>query len=97
MQGGDDSCLLRFPNVKTGDPFVHVYQECHGVLKDILEFRIDDGEVDDFPHWEYTPRRGGFPKGPGWRQNRPDLWFGVSRPEEPNWNDVKPENGSNAP
>jgi hypothetical protein len=80
-RSGDLFCLLRFPNVKTGDPFFHVYEECQGVLDGIWEFTIEDGEVADFAHWFYNRRRG-FPNGTEWRRDQMDLWFGVSRPEE---------------
>jgi hypothetical protein len=75
-------CLLRFPNVKTGDPFFHVYEECQGVLEAVWEFTIEDGQVADFAQWTYTPKRTGLPAGAELRRNRPELWFGVSRPEE---------------
>lgn len=78
-QGGDDGCLLRFPDVKTGDPFFHVYEECQGALNAVWEFTIKNGKVSDFPHWSYTRRRGGFPAGAEWREGRMDLWLGVSR------------------
>lgn len=73
--GGDRLCLLRFPNVKTGDPFFHVYEECQGVLDIVLEFRIRNGRVADFPHWHYSRRQGGLPTGWQWRRNRSELWF----------------------
>lgn len=78
---GDRPCLLRFPNVKTGDPFVHVYQECQGVLDVIWEFLVSDGQVADSAHFYYSPKRG-IPLGVEWRRNQADLWFAVSRPEE---------------
>lgn len=80
-KSGDRGCLLRFPNVKTGDPFFHVYEECQGTLDQIWEFTIEDGRVADYAHWFYNRKRG-FPKGVEWRRDRPDLWFEVSRPEE---------------
>jgi hypothetical protein len=79
----DRPCLLRFPNVKAGDPFVHVYQECQGVLDVIWQFPISDGQVADSADFYYSPKRG-LPPGVEWRRNRADLWFGVSRPEERN-------------
>jgi hypothetical protein len=78
---GDRPCLLRFPNVKNGDPFVHVYQECQGVLDVIWQFPISDGQVADSADFYYSPRRG-LPPGVEWRRNQADLWFAVSRPEE---------------
>jgi hypothetical protein len=80
--GGGTSCLLRFPRVKAGDPFVHVYEECGGVLSAVWEFTIDRGQVADFPHWTYTRRKGDLPPGVGWRRDSTDLWFAVSKPEE---------------
>jgi len=80
---GDRPCLLRFPNVKTGDPFVHVYQECQGVLDVIWHFPISDGQVADSADFYYSPKRG-LPPGVEGRRNRADLWFAVSRPEERN-------------
>jgi hypothetical protein len=80
-RSGDQACLLRFPNVKTGDPFFHVYEECQGVLDDIWEFTIHDGHVADYAHWYYDRKRG-YPPGVEWRRNQADLWFAVSRPEE---------------
>lgn len=82
-RSGDLSCLLRLPNVKTGDPFFHVYVECQEVLDTIWEFKIEDGDVANYAHWYYDRKRG-FPNGVGWRRNQPDLWSGVSRPEERN-------------
>jgi hypothetical protein len=84
VQNGDRGCVLRFPNVKSRDPFCHVYEDCQGVVHAVWEFRITDGEVADFPHWSYTPSRGGLPVGIEWRENRADLWFDVSPPEERN-------------
>lgn len=78
---GSRPCLLRFPNVKTGDPFFHVYVDCHGVLDTIWEFTIQEGRVADSAHWYYSRKRG-FPPGVEWRRDQPDLWFSVSRPEE---------------
>jgi hypothetical protein len=78
---GRRPCLLRFPNVKTGDPFFHVYVECQEVLDTIWEFTIQDGHVADYAHWYYDQTRG-LPNGVEWRRNRADLWSGVSRPEE---------------
>jgi hypothetical protein len=78
---GGRPCLLRFPNVKTGDPFFHVYVECQEVLDTIWEFRIEDGQAVDSAHWYYSRKRG-FPNGFEWRRNQTDLWSGVSRPEE---------------
>lgn len=80
-RSGDQSCLLRFPNAKTGDPFFHVYEECRGVLDDIWEFTIQDGHVADYAHWYYDRRRG-YPTGVESRRKETDLWSGVSRPEE---------------
>lgn len=81
-QGGDDRCLLRFPNVKAGDPFVHVYVECQGALTAVWELTINRGEVADFPHWSYTRRKRDLPPGVEWRRNSSELWFGMSRPED---------------
>ncbi len=81
-QGGDDFCTLRFPKVKTGDPFFHVYEECGGALSAVWEFTINRGQVADFPHWTYTRRKGDLPPGVDWRRDLTDLWFAVSKPEE---------------
>jgi hypothetical protein len=81
-RGGYGLCLLRFPNVKTGDPFFHVYEECQGTLSAVWEFTIKAGQVADFPHWSSSRKRGDLPTGIEWRRTQTDLWFGISRPEE---------------
>lgn len=81
-QGGDDLCLLRFPKVKTGDPFFHVYEECQGALTAVWEFTINRGQVTDFPHWSYTRRKGDLPPGVDWRRDSSELWFAISRLED---------------
>lgn len=78
--GGENGCLLRLPNVQSGDPFFHVYEECQGALASVWEFTNRSGKVADFPHWTYTRRRGGLPVGAETRRSRKDLWSGVSRP-----------------
>jgi hypothetical protein len=78
---GGRPCLLRSPNIRTGDPFFHIYVECQEVLDTIWEFRIEDGQVADSAHWYYSRKRA-FPSGFEWRRNQADLWSGVSRPEE---------------
>jgi len=75
-------CLLRFPYVKDGDPFFHVYEECQGKLSTVSEFPIRNGRADDFPQWVYYPERGGFPTGEKWREKQLDLWFGTSQSAE---------------
>jgi hypothetical protein len=79
--GGGSQCVFHFPYVKTGDPFFHVYEECRGVLDDVLEFTIRNGRPADFPHWTYQGPNS-LPLGAGSRLGRVDLWFGESRPEE---------------
>jgi hypothetical protein len=64
--------MLRFPNVKTGDPFFHVYVECEAFLDTIWEFTAQDGRIADFAHWYYSRKRG-FPPGIEWRHDEPDL------------------------
>lgn len=81
-QGGDDLCLLRFPKVKAGDPFFHVYAECGGTLSAVWEFTINRGQVADFPHWSYTRRKGDLPPGVEWRRNSSHLWFATSSPDD---------------
>src|SRR5205085_11090237 len=81
-RGGDRPCVLRFPIIKTGDPFFHVYQECQGALDSVWEFTIRSGQVADFPHWTYDRPHRNLPSGSTWRRRRKDLWLGVSRPEE---------------
>jgi hypothetical protein len=81
-EGGDDHCLLRFPSVKTGDPFFHVYVVCREALDAVWEFKIDRGKVAGFPHWSYTSRKGDLPPGVNLRPNLSELWLGISRPED---------------
>lgn len=81
-RGGDRSCLVRVAKVKTGDPFVHVYEECQGVLDAVLEFAIEQGRVADFPHWTFDQAHKDIPSGADSRRKQTDLWFAVSRPEE---------------
>ena len=64
QQGGEGHCSLRLPNVKTGDPFFHVYEECQGVLHAVWEFTVQRGRVAEFPHWSYTPEDAICPPAP---------------------------------
>jgi hypothetical protein len=82
QQVGDTGCVLHFPNVKAGDPFFHVYAECHGTLQRIYEFTIHHGQVADFPHWTYTSWKEDLLPWTEWRLNQRSLWFGVSRPSD---------------
>jgi hypothetical protein len=84
MEGGYGGCVFLLPNVRTGDPFFHAYEQCADGLVAVFEFTIQRGKVVDFPHWTYTRRRGHFPAGWSWRMARPDFWSGMSRPEERN-------------
>lgn len=79
---GNDLCLLRFPKVKPGDPFVHVYVECNGALNVVWEFTVERGQVADFAHWSFTRRRGGLPPGFEWRWKSNELWFATSSPAD---------------
>lgn len=74
-KGVGEGCMLRFPLVKSGDPFFHVYEECRGVLEVVWEFTIQSGVVAAFPHWEYFEKRG-LPEGTEWRRKETKLWFG---------------------
>jgi hypothetical protein len=69
-------CLVRYPKVRSGDPFAHVYLECDGTLDSVWEFAIFGGKVSEFAHWTYTMRKGGFPAGAESRVRRPELWLG---------------------
>ena len=74
---GGQQCLLRFPAVRTGDPFFHVYQECEGHLEVVWEFTISQGRAANFSHWQYTRRN--LPEGADKRRQQSELWFGVSK------------------
>ena len=80
--GGDSRCTLDFPKVRIGDPFFHVYSECEGVLDNVMEFVITPERVADYPHWTYDRARKDLPPGTGQRLKKPNLWSGVSRPDE---------------
>ena len=81
-RGGDRLCVLHFPKVRVGDPFVHVYEVCQGDLDEVMEFMIRNGRVDDFAHWHYDPPHKNLPPGAKRRLEEPGLWSGASRPEE---------------
>jgi hypothetical protein len=81
-RGGDRPCVLYFPKVRLGDPFVHVYEVCQGDLDEVMEFMIRNGRVDDFAHWSYDRPHKNLPPGAKRRLERRDLWSGVSHPEE---------------
>jgi hypothetical protein len=79
---GGSACLLRFPNVKGGDPAAHVYEECDGVLEAVSEFHINQDHVEDFAQWTYDQPHKSIPDGAEWRRKNPDLWFAASTPED---------------
>jgi hypothetical protein len=74
-----EECMAYFPRVRSGDPFFHVYLVRGGILDVVLQFNIIRGGPEDFSHWDYTKRRGGFPQGSVNRLSSPDLWFSVER------------------
>jgi hypothetical protein len=80
--GGDRPCVLYFPKVRFGDPFVHVYEVCQGDLDEVMEFMIRHGRVDDFAQWTYDRPHKNLPPGAKRRLEDPELWSGASRPEE---------------
>lgn len=74
-----NSCVLYFPWVKKGDPFVHVYKECASKLSEIWEFVIREGEVQSAPHWIYIEKEDSPATGAEWRLKRGELWFDKRR------------------
>lgn len=74
-RAGGSTCTLRFPIVKTGDPFVHVYEECRVTVSDVWEFRVHHGQMADFAHWTYSRGKKDLPAGVAERRKRMDLWF----------------------
>lgn len=66
-------CSGRFPLIRDGDPFFHVYVQCNGVLQYILEFRISNGIPEDFSHWDYPAKV--FPQGYRKRLETKSLWL----------------------
>lgn len=71
----DKRCIFRFPLVRRGDPFFHVYIECLGRLDAVAEFPIVNGVPASYEHWYYTRDRGGMPEGSDARRIRHELWY----------------------
>jgi hypothetical protein len=67
-------CALRFPKVKTGDPFFHVYKTCGGLLSGVDEFQNKGGKPANSPHWTYLGPKS-LPRGTELRLRRQELWF----------------------
>jgi hypothetical protein len=74
-QGGANSCTFRYPRVKSGDPFIHVYEECADKLEEIIEFRVNGRQVLDHPYRFYDAPFRTVPAGVEWRVKAPELWF----------------------
>jgi len=72
-------CILRLPNIRQGDPFVHVYEECLGVLGSVWEFPIRHNQVEEFAQWTYQRRQNNLPPGVEWRRKSRALWFWVGQ------------------
>lgn len=70
-----DNCSMHIPRVRTGDPFVHVYEECKDSYTSVLEFTIRQGVVSESPHWTYTQKRTGLPVGFERRRSQIELWL----------------------
>jgi hypothetical protein len=75
-RGGQKHCILRFPNVREGDPFFHLYEECAGSLQTVWEFTVRQDMVAASPHWFYTQKR--LPEGADERRKRTALWSVLS-------------------
>lgn len=83
-RSGAESCALRIPNVHLGDPFVHIYVLCQGVLSVIWELPIQSGKVASYSHWSYSRTRGTLPKGATTRLSQHELWYKLLKPVNAN-------------
>lgn len=72
-RAGATACVLRFPKVRTGDPFFHVYERCNGAIQAVWEFPIRYGVPAESAHWICDRRH--LPRGAERRWNETDLWF----------------------
>jgi hypothetical protein len=76
--GGMPGCVMRFPKVKAGDPFVHVYVQCGGLLDGILEFPIRHGQPGNSPSFIFNIT-GSIPAGIERLWDDESLWLGFSK------------------
>ena len=74
-----DFCELRYPFVRSGDPFFDLYEACDGIVTRVWEFALHHNEADEFPQWTYEASKHDLPVGAQKRWERRDIWAGALR------------------